>query len=287
MLHHLTKSVPTSWIKGVGRLQWKNPVARRTIDVVTRPLRRMDLTIARGAGKGLRFNAGGSHIGYVLGTTEPHVQDAFEKVIQPGMVFYDLGSSVGFHSLLAARLVGKTGFVHAFEPLEENMQQLRYNMKLNSITNFECHTVAVGDAESTVEFQVASARTHGKLVTLGAPEHVVGVRSVPMIRLDSLLDHEQTARPSVMKIDIEGAEVMALRGAQRTLTESRPVLFVDLHGTNNDIVDLLSSLDYQAAVLSPTHRNHDIRSAPWSVCIVAAPREKAATVGTALGLSLK
>jgi len=59
------------------------------------------------------------------GLHEPAVQRALAEQLRPGMTFWDVGAHVGFFTVLAARLVGEGGHVHAFEPVEENQRRLR------------------------------------------------------------------------------------------------------------------------------------------------------------------
>src|SRR3712207_2733331 len=114
-------ALPTRLIREVSRVQRQSDALRKAIDTASLPLRKRDMMIVQGVGRGLRFNAGGANLGYILGTSEPDLQDAFRRTIQVGMTVYDLGASVGFHSVLAARLVGESGFVYSFEPMSENV----------------------------------------------------------------------------------------------------------------------------------------------------------------------
>lgn len=283
-MQRFAEVLPTRLIREVARLQWKSAALRSALQTASLPLRKRDMMIVQGVGRGLRFNAGGANLGYVLGTSEPDLQDAFRRTIQPGMTMYDLGASVGFHSVLAARLVGESGFVYCFEPMSENVAQIEHNMRLNGTRNFAVHAVALWDSEGTAEFNVSKARTHGTLASIGKPSNHSGVRTVKLARLDDLVEREKLRPPDVMKIDIEGAETAALRGAQATLERHQPLVYVDIHGTNADVADFFDARGYRTWVLSSEERHKTLRDAEWWVTVVAAPSARAESVRRALDL---
>jgi hypothetical protein len=74
----------------------------------------------------------------------------------------------------------------------------------------------------------------------------------------------------VIKIDVEGAETEVLRGATSVLKTARPILLIELHGTNRDVSDLLDRLDYSCAVLG---NQAPISEASWNAHVVAVPSE--------------
>src|SRR4051794_28059404 len=127
ILPKLISLVPLPVIKRVSVLRWSNPVARRLFEWTTARLNRQEQVILRGAGKGLKFNPGGSNPGYALGTSEPFVQDALVSLVKPGMTAFDIGANVGFLAVILARLVGAGGRVVCFEPLENNAEMIERN----------------------------------------------------------------------------------------------------------------------------------------------------------------
>lgn len=84
-------------------------LTRALLPRATRRWRHREHVIRRGAAAGLRINLHGSRPSYVLGIGEPDTQRLPETWLRPGAVFYDLGASVGFFSLIAAQLVGRRG----------------------------------------------------------------------------------------------------------------------------------------------------------------------------------
>ena len=270
-LLRIAGALPMSWLKAISRTQYRHPLLKRSFDWAANHFRNQDGTIQQGVGEGLRFNTGRSNAGYMLGTTEPRVQHAFASLIQPGMVVYDIGANVGFFTVIAARLCPQ-GRVVAFEPLPENLERIRHNVALNNLQNIIVRSEALSDTDAQSRFEVSPEPTWGKLVSVGKGIGTkVGTIDVKVSRLDSLVKAGEIPIPELIKIDVEGAEIGVLRGAESTLHQARPVLLIELHGTNQAIASLLESLAYSAAVLGDTRA---ITDAPGNAYVAAAPAER-------------
>jgi FkbM family methyltransferase len=152
---------------------------------------------------------------YWLGVYERPVQQILCEVLRPGDLFYDVGAHVGFFSVCAAALGAR---VVAVEPDAANAARLRVNAALNG---FEVRVVeaAAWSESGSVSLERGDSPKEGRV----APG--TGVRAVV---IDELVEAE--GAPVLIKLDVEGAEVEALRGAQRTLERDRPVVLCELHG---------------------------------------------------------
>ncbi|HEY2407147.1 MAG TPA: FkbM family methyltransferase [Polyangiaceae bacterium] len=265
--------LPTPWIKAVSRLQWRHPLLKKAFDLVSDRMRHRDGRIQRGVAKGLAFNAGNSTAGMMLGTLEPELQEAFSLFTHPGMTVYDIGANVGFFSILAARLVGHSGKILAFDPLPTNTQMVEYNAKLNGFEQVEVHRAALGNEDGEAAFVISSDPNWGKLKGIGVPASVSGEERVVIHRIDSLVAGGLPA-PELIKIDVEGAEVAVLEGGSSTLRTARPILFIDLHGTNQGISRILRESGYDARIIGQGSRR--IEDGNWDVQVVAIPEEAAA-----------
>lgn len=263
---------PQSWIKTISRLQWKHPRLKQMHDWCAMWFRNQDGTIQQGVGRGLRFNCGESAAGYLLGTSEPAVQQALERLVSPGMCVYDVGANVGFLSMISARLVGARGNVICFEPLLSNAQQIEHNVRLNSFSQVVVRTEALGISDGEAEFLVSSEPFLGRLAsTAPSVTQQIGRTVVTVRKLDTVIEQIGFRRPDLIKIDTEGAEADVLAGAHQTIRRERPLLLVELHGTNSTVSKILSSLDYHAVVLGSSD---DISDSPWDAFVVAAPAER-------------
>ena len=129
---------------------------------------------------------------------------------------------MGFYSLLASKLVG-TGKVFAFEPVARNLAYLRKHLALNRVTNVDVLAIAVSDKNGSSCFAIEETGFMGHLSAEG------GIR-VSTATLDSLVEAGKVLPPDYVKMDIEGAELVALRGGSQTFQRYRPVLFLATHG---------------------------------------------------------
>jgi FkbM family methyltransferase len=152
---------------------------------------------------------------------EPHVVAAIRRWLKPGMVFVDVGASIGYLSLVAAREVGSEGKIICFEPDPYNCKLLYLSAKVNEFANVEIYPFAIADKSRNVIFD--SMQGNGVIsdfdVNLESTPMRFVVRAMP---LDQVLRDEESIH--VLKMDVEGAEYMALRGAANTLKQHRPVI---------------------------------------------------------------
>lgn len=164
---------------------------------------------------------------YWLGYYEPSVQRFLEQNVGPGDVVYDVGAHIGFFSVCAARL---GAVVYAFEPVPANAARLRDNVSLNDL---EIHVV-----------EAAAWETSGSVDLVPGDSDFEARRTpgsgIPSVSLDAFAERER--EPSLIKLDVEGAEAHVLRGARRLLAGTRPVLVCEIHGegARNDVEELLA-----------------------------------------------
>ena len=272
--------LPRGLTRAVAREQWRHPLLRAGVERLHDLFRDRDGVIQGGVGAGLRFNPGPSHAGYLLGTTEAEIQRLLEHLIEPGDTVADVGANVGFLSVLAARLVGPGGRVIAFEPLAENCRRIRHNADLNAgrddLGRIDVRCEALGATDGTATFQLSEVSTRGRLESTGqTPDRPAGVLEVPIRSLDSLRDAGELGEPRLLKIDVEGAEADVLAGGRGLLRDLRPLLLIELHGTNAAVAAELDALDYHAAVVGRP-AGTSVADVPWYAYLLAAPREDAA-----------
>jgi FkbM family methyltransferase len=195
--------------------------------------------VLQGPLRGKRWRVGSSNHGCWLGSYEYEKQRVLQRSIKPGDVVYDIGANVGFYTLLASTLVAEHGRVYAFEPLPSNLEDLRNHLKLNRIRNSTVIEAAVSSRDGEAYFDPSMNRSQGRLSSTGT----IVVRTV---MLDSWLRQNSFRPPSLMKIDIEGAEAECLRGAEHTIRTSRPIILLATH--NHDLhaacIEMLSDWKY-------------------------------------------
>lgn len=171
---------------------------------------------------------------YHLGIYEPETSRFLAEHLRPGDTFWDLGANAGYHTLMGARAVGPTGWVIAVEPDPSTCAVLREQLELNGIGCCTVVQAAVSDRPGrTVLIRRASDPRGNALQQIDNPaiDNKDGdALEVPSLTLDELSSLYPT--PRLIKMDVEGAEVLALPGGVRCLSgEKRPErLLIAVHG---------------------------------------------------------
>jgi FkbM family methyltransferase len=263
--------LPPSWVGFVSDLGVKYPLVAKCIRWVGTSMHERDQVIARGFAKGLKINIGFSHVGYVLGTTEPEVQAALDMLLRPGMTVYDIGANVGFHAISAARRIGPEAKVVCFEALPANAKQIEYNASSNRFTNIQVIAAALGSSEGEAAFWTSKQPTWGKLASVGKkPDKFAKEVKVRLRRLDSVVDEMKLPPPALIKMDVEGSEIEVLEGARQTLERWHPTLLIEAHGTNAAIENFLVAIGYRVGVLG---KNVPVAESYWNAHIFAISAE--------------
>ena len=194
---------------------------------------------------------------------EPHVIAVLSPLLGPGAVLVDVGANIGYYTLLAASRVGPSGQVIAFEPGADNCALLRASLQANGFGNVRLHPYAVADADRLVGFGMDDS--NGRISRDDPAASALQVRAVA---LDAFLRDEP--RIDIIKIDIEGAEDLALRGMRELVARHRPVIFSELSPRGLEIASGVSAAAYLDRLrglgydLSLIERSGPYRRAPWS-----------------------
>jgi len=213
-----------------------------------------------------------------LGTYEPELQAALREFARPGMVAYDVGANVGYITLLLVRAVGSEGRVFSFEPLPANLERLQANLAVNDLSyNVEIVPMAVGEQRGRASFLVHQSTGMGKIKgSAGRVESYKDVIDVEIIDLDAFVFDLRNPEPDIIKIDIEGGEVLALPGMRRLLVEVRPLLLMELHGEGAAQVawEVLTSSRYNLCRMKRGYpRIEALEDLGWKAYVVGVPVE--------------
>ena len=213
--------------------------------VLRLPLRlipdRARMPILQGRLRGKRWIAGSStNHGFWLGTREYEQRRVFEDTVTEGSIVFDVGAHVGFYTMLATVISGPQGRVFAFEPLPANLRFLREHLRINGMDGVQVFEAAVSDHEGEAVFAEGIGSFDGRLADDGS----LRVRT---LTLDSLLESGQVPAPDFIKMDVEGGELAALKGARTLLAAHHPTIFLATHGpgVHRDCLELLEGLGYR------------------------------------------
>src|SRR3954454_18989960 len=163
---------------------------------------------------------------WFTGTYEPGLLRTLHDELEPGDVFVDVGAHVGVHALSAARRLrdlGGGGRVIAFEPTDDSSAAVRLAAARNDLP-VEVVRAGLGETDGTIELRGDpryGAADAGVRSQFGAGEIVA---TAPLLAFDGWAARNRLDRLDVVKIDIEGAEVLALRGMRESLTMLKPRL---------------------------------------------------------------
>lgn len=164
----------------------------------------------------------------LLGSHEPICTRVYLQHLQEGDHVLDVGSNLGYYLLLAARAVGPAGRVLGFEPAPDVFTILERNVARSRLTNIRVFPWAISNQSKAVEFYGSEIPSWGSLIREQNLLQALPT-TVPAKKLDDLLDEFPEFHPTVLRMDVEGGEMMALEGAQRLLQKHRPRIFVEIH----------------------------------------------------------
>ena len=156
-----------------------------------------------------------------MGTYEPLTRAVLDSLLQPGVTFVDGGSNVGFDAIRASRFVGPSGAVFAVEPHPRICQVLRSNIESNGCSNVSALELALGESEETAWLNTSDEPGSHSL----GDERSGGGHKVRVLPLDAVMGERDI---DVIKLDLEGSEMRALRGLAGVLAARRkPTLIIE------------------------------------------------------------
>jgi FkbM family methyltransferase len=250
-----------SWLeRGVERLRGSR---RRPAPEALRRLHEMVLGILPGdhlvstlpEGERVRLSARYRHMSW-----NPEEYAAFRAAVRPGATVLDVGANVGAYTVLFAHWTGPAGRVIAFEPAPGSIAGLREHVRLNGLSSrVEIVEAAVSNEVGSAVFDCEGVSGANALVPDGAAS---GTITVATTSLDAFCA-DRDLRPSVIKIDVEGAELDVLRGGRRVLSTPGVEAFVEFHpaiwaARGIDRTAIQAELASQGFEPEPLHSSFDV-----------------------------
>jgi FkbM family methyltransferase len=208
--------------------------SRVTVELRRLALKRYAIPVLCQLPTGQQFFADPSDLVQCLvGTTGGWEQLIFEAIrpfVAPNATVLDIGAHVGYAALLFAEWVGPGGRVVCFEPLPNNVTQLRRNLDANQ---YQGRTIIVPSAvaeEASLRSFYDDRGTNSGMGSLGARDGRSPSRQVRTVAVDDWLAETDVSEIALTKIDVEGAEALVVRGMAKSLAEGRHrAVLIELH----------------------------------------------------------
>jgi len=205
-----------------------------------------------------------------------------EQILSPGKTFVDAGACYGIYTLAASKIVGEAGRVMAFEPASRAFRVLQKNIVLNSLAN-------------VLAYPLALTANNGKALlyyhpcvgcdSLGRDHSFTEIaEEIASESLDNVLRNISVNHVDVIKMDVQGAEELVLRGASEILRASRPIIIFEVYPpcavllglAPNGAWDFLDMLGYEFFVVDQDGKLRRELSPPADRNVVAIPKESSA-----------
>lgn len=183
------------------------------------------------------------------GLYDYHEMNFLLRYLREKDLFLDIGANIGIYTLLAASKI-KSGCIYSFEALPTNYRRLEENINLNNLTQVKPYSIAIADSVGSVTISNNTKSDSTAFITTNTTYTTESLQ-ISSSTLDTELQNENLSHLTLAKMDIEGAEILALKGATSLLQQQRPHVWILelLNGVNHgyckqDIVKLLQDYGY-------------------------------------------
>jgi FkbM family methyltransferase len=186
---------------------------------------------------------------------EPELMQ-FLSFLKPNDVVFDVGANIGTFAIRSAITIEPNGHVYAFEPLAQNQEMLLSSIKRNTVENISVINSAVGDRNGVVSLISEGRNSSAKIVAHDSQNS----QEVPITTLDSFVEKNQISRLDWIKMDIEGAEPLVLKGMPLCLQKVKPSFLFENHEGGKETCKILSELNYKIGIFDGRHFVESVQS---------------------------
>jgi FkbM family methyltransferase len=202
-----------------------------------------------------------------VGIWERHATEVFYSLVKPGMTILDIGANMGYYTLIASRLVGETGHVYAFEAAPDNYELIVRNIRINGYRNVTVFNSAVSDAPGRSKLYLESSNWGHSLASKNINDPA-GSIDVDQVALDDLFTAGALGRQiNLIKMDVQGAEGLVVKGAGKVLRQHRPTIMMELEplrlrNLGSDSLELLRWFDKEGYGVEVIEKDVALPSSP-------------------------
>lgn len=225
--------------------------------IATKLLPRIAYPILKGPLKGMKIihgalggPSGGASV--YLNQIEQKQTSEFLEHTKEGYIVFDIGANVGYYTILASKKVGPNGKVFSFEPVVRNLSYLYRHIISNRLKNVFVLPLACADETTLRIFSFGRTIAEGHLIE----DNSLNSSSfhyytyVHTTTINEFCTYSNVI-PDIIKIDVEGAELLVLKGAKQILQKAKPKIFLSIHSEQleKDCIEYLTNLGYQTLLL--------------------------------------
>lgn len=211
-----------------------------------------DLSVPGNAKVALRYRETLGLSSLLYGTFEQAELSFVTRYLQPGELAMDIGANVGIFSVVMGKAVGPSGRVFAFEPVPSNCSRLGGNLEKNGLDNVEVFPIALGAAPGELMLRMAKDAAYHSLGEVERGFRDNAEMLVQVRDLDGVWEDLERPTITLVKMDVEGAEVDVLAGSKHFLTACRPLLLIEAN-----TVEYLNALKGKLEPLGYRHHHPD------------------------------
>lgn len=203
----------------------------------------------------------GSHV--LNGLYETNVTWAFEQLLRPGQTVIDVGANVGYFTMISASRVGPAGHVLAIEPNPANVRLIEASRRANGFEHVTVLQAAASDKLGLLALH--AAHSNGMTGALqGELAELLNSFTVPCVEIDRIAPEGRVV--SLIKMDIEGAEGLALRGALKTIDRDRPQVIAEFSPEGLSGISGMDARDFLGLMTSRGYRIQIIETGEFRDC---------------------
>lgn len=177
----------------------------------------------------------------------------WQSFIAKDAIIVDIGANIGYYTLMAAKAASE-GKIYAFEPSSKTFHLLARNLLFNQLTNAVAIPMAISEEGGTKNLYVSKQENSGLTGLMKTDKYDESIEEITATTLDEWYEKEGLKKIDLIKIDIEGADFLALKGMSKILQTCQPVLFVEISkpllyrykNTTEEVYDYLLNFGYKA-----------------------------------------
>ena len=161
----------------------------------------------------------------INGTYEEVLLSEIRQTLKSGSVFIDGGANIGFFSLIAAKITGPAGFVIAFEPAPKTYSYLKKNIKINNISNVISSNKGLSSSEKYLSFLLSPNPEENSIIDHNSKDLKSGSKiiNIHTINIDKFCEKNNIQKVDLIKLDIEGQELEAIKGGREILLKNKNI----------------------------------------------------------------